>query len=151
MPPTISVVTPFYNTAEYLAQCIDSVLDQTFDDFEYVLVDNHSTDGGGELARSYADKDERIRVFSPPEFLSQCDNFNFALRQMSPTSAYCKMVLADDWLYPQCLAEMVALAEAHPNIGLVSSYSLAGTELWGAGYPSNASVYSGARRRGPSW
>ena len=142
--PIVSVVTPFYNTAEYLEQCIESVLGQTFDDFEYVLVDNHSTDGGGAIAASYANKDERIRLFSPPEFLSQCDNFNFGLRQISPASAYCKMVLADDWLYPQCLAEMVALAEANPDVGIVSSYSLSGTELWGAGLPVERVVFSGA-------
>ena len=49
----ISVVTPFYNTAPYLAQCIESVLAQTHRNFEYVLVDNQSTDGSAEIAASY--------------------------------------------------------------------------------------------------
>jgi glycosyltransferase involved in cell wall biosynthesis len=141
--PLVSVVTPFYNTAEYLEQCIRSVLGQTLVDFEYILVDNCSTDGGGEIARRFAAIDDRIRVISPPTFLSQCDNFNFALNQISPGSTYCKMVLADDWIYPQCLAEMVALADEHPSIGLVSSYTIFGTAVQGAGLPVDRSVYSG--------
>ena len=51
MSPTVSVVTPFYNTGEYLEECIESVLAQTFDNFEYILVDNHSTDRGREMPR----------------------------------------------------------------------------------------------------
>jgi glycosyltransferase involved in cell wall biosynthesis len=143
MSPTVSMVTPFFNTGEYLEQCLESVLAQTFEDFEYVLVDNHSTDQGAEIAADYAAKDERIRLTKPPRFLPQCDNFNYALRQISPASAYCKMVLADDWLYPQCLAEMVAVAEANPTIGLVSSYCLADTTVWGAGLPVDRSVFGG--------
>ena len=139
----MSVVTPFYNTGEYLERCIETVLGQTFHDFEYILVDNQSTDDGGRIAANYAAKDDRIKLITTPRFFSQVDNFNFALRQISPASAFCKMVLADDWLYPQCLAEMVALAEAHPNVGLVSSYSLAGTTMWGAGLPVERSVFSG--------
>src|SRR6185369_8345906 len=143
MSPTVSMVTPFFNTGYYLEQCLESVLAQTFEDFEYVLVDNHSTDQGAEIAADYAAKDERIRLTKPPRFLPQCDNFNYALRQISPASAYCKMVLADDWLYPQCLAEMVAVAEANPTIGLVSSYWLADTTVWGAGLPVDRSVCGG--------
>ena len=85
------------------------MLAQTFEDFEYILVDNHSTDDGPNIAARYAKKDDRIRLTSPPEFLSQSANFNFALAQISATSTYCKMVLADDWLYPRCLTEMGAL------------------------------------------
>jgi glycosyltransferase involved in cell wall biosynthesis len=143
MTPTVSVVTPFYNTGEYLEECIKSVLAQTFEDFEYVLVDNHSTDDGREIAASYAKKDDRISLSSPPRFLSQCANFNFALAQIAETSAYCKMVLADDWLFPQCLAEMVSLADANPNVGLVSSYTLIDKAVWGGGLPVDQVVFSG--------
>jgi glycosyltransferase involved in cell wall biosynthesis len=143
MSPTVSVVTPFYNTAEYLEECIASVLAQTFEDFEYVLVDNHSTDDGREIVESYAKKDDRIRLTSPPEFLSQCANFNFALAQICETSTYCKMVLGDDWLYPQCLTEMVSLADANPSVGIVSSYTLIDRALWGDGLPVDRVVFSG--------
>jgi glycosyltransferase involved in cell wall biosynthesis len=143
MAPTVSVVTPFYNTGDYLEECIQSVLAQTFEDFEYVLVDNHSTDDGREIAESYGKKDDRIRLVNPPQFLTQCANFNFALEQIAATSTYCKMVLADDWLFPRCLEEMVAVGEAGPNVGLVSSYTLIDTKVWGGGLPVDRVVFSG--------
>jgi glycosyltransferase involved in cell wall biosynthesis len=141
--PVVSVVTPFHDTGEFLEECIESVLAQSFDDFEYILVDNHSTDEGSRIASHYAQADERIRLVSPSSLLSQGDNFNFALRQISSDSTYCKMVLADDWLYPQCIAEMVALADANPSVGLVSSFVLAETTVWGAGLPSRRTVFTG--------
>jgi glycosyltransferase involved in cell wall biosynthesis len=141
--PVVSVVTPFHDTGDFLEECIESVLAQSFDDFEYILVDNHSTDDGPRIASHYAMSDERVRLVSPSTFLSQGANFNFALRQISTDSVYCKMVLADDWLYPHCIAEMVALADANPNVGLVSSYVLAETTVWGAGLPSRRTIFSG--------
>ena len=122
--PRVSVVTPFYNTARYLAECVESVLAQDFDDFEYVLVDNHSDDGSGAIAAGYAAEDPRIRILQPPEFLSQVDNYNFALANIDPSSAYVKMVQADDAVLPRCLTEMVALADANATVGLVSAYEL---------------------------
>ena len=55
--PLVSVVTPFYNTASYLAQCIESVLKQSYSEFEYILMDNCSTDGSSEIAETYARRD----------------------------------------------------------------------------------------------
>jgi glycosyltransferase involved in cell wall biosynthesis len=127
--PRVSVVTPFYNTAPYLAECIESVLAQSHGDFEYVLVDNHSDDGGGEIAARYAARDGRIRVARPPKFLGQVPNYNFALGQIAADTRHVKMVQADDTIFPRCLAEMVALAEAHPTIGVVSAYRLFGPEV----------------------
>jgi len=127
--PRVSVVTPFYNTAPYLAECIDSVLAQSHGDLEYILVDNHSDDGGGEIAAGYAARDHRLRVVRPPAFLDQVPNYNFALRQIARDTRYCKIVQADDTIFPRCLSEMVALAEAHPSIGVVSAYRMFGTEL----------------------
>ena len=59
--PLVSVVTPFYNTADYLRECIESVLAQTYTRFEYILVDNQSTDGSAEIAAEYSKRDSRIR------------------------------------------------------------------------------------------
>ena len=72
--PLVSVITPFYNTARYLAECIESVLDQTFRDFEYLLVDNASTDGSLEIAQEYANRDSRIRVVHFDELVPQIPN-----------------------------------------------------------------------------
>ena len=133
--PLVSVVTPFYNTAQWLGACIESVLAQDFADFEYLLVNNCSTDGSAEIAREYAKRDDRIRVIDQPEFLSQSRNFNSALRAINGESRYCKMILADDLLFPSCLREMVQVAERHPSIGIVSSYLLNGDRVGAAGLP----------------
>ena len=61
--PEISVVVPVYNVAPYLSACLDSVLGQTFRDFELILVDDGSTDGSGDIAAAYAQEDVRLRVF----------------------------------------------------------------------------------------
>lgn len=122
--PVVSVVTPFYNTAAYLEECIQSVLNQTYTNLEYILSDNCSTDGAAEIAERYAASDPRIRVYREDEFLGQVENYNRALRYISAESKYCKIVQADDWIYPGCVTEMVAVAERGDNVGLVSSFSL---------------------------
>jgi len=122
--PLVSVITPVYNGEPYLAECIESVLAQSYRHWEYVIVNNGSSDRSGEIAHHYARLDPRIRVHDNLEVLNAVDNWNFALRQMSPRSVYCKVVHADDWLFPDCLRHMAALAEAHPTVGIVSAYRL---------------------------
>lgn len=61
--PCISIIIPVYNTEQYLHRCIDSVLSQTFEDFEVLLADDGSTDASGAICDEYAAKDSRIRVF----------------------------------------------------------------------------------------
>jgi glycosyltransferase involved in cell wall biosynthesis len=127
--PVVSVVTPVYNGAEYLEECIFSVVRQTYSDWEYVIMDNMSTDGSAEIAERYAAQDHRIRVIRANEFLDANANHNRSLRAMHPHSRYMKMVHADDWLYPECLEQMVRLAEQHPSVGVVSSYRLVGNHV----------------------
>jgi glycosyltransferase involved in cell wall biosynthesis len=131
--PFVSVVTPFFNTAEYLAECIESVLAQTYSNFEYVLVDNQSTDASAAIAAEYAARDKRIRVVRNTTFVGQVANYNGALRQISPDAAYVKMVQADDCIFPECIERMVAVGEAYPNAAIVSSYYLTGSHICGGG------------------
>lgn len=151
--PVISVVTPFYNTAPHLAECIESVLKQSYSDFEYILVDNCSTDGSGEIAKSYARYDSRIRFIQCAQFVPQLRNYNRALQQISQASKYCKIVEADNYILSDCLELMVRAFEQSETIGLVSSYTLKGNELLGSGYPYPMPFISGrewARRYLPS-
>lgn len=141
--PLVTVITPVYNTGEFLEQAIRSVLDQSYENFEYIICNNHSTDDSGAIADRYAKRDSRIKVVSPPTFLPQVQNFNFALRQISDTSRYVKMVLADDWLFPNCLREMVALGEESESVGLISSYRLIETEGAGFGLPVGQRIIPG--------
>lgn len=141
--PLVSIVTPVFNDAAYLAECIESVLAQTYQTWDYTIVDNCSTDGSVEIARRYAAKDSRIKIHENQQFLRAISNHNVALRQISSESKYCKIVFADDWIVPQCLEEMVSVAEEHPSVGIVGAYGLQGHEVMWSGLPYPSRLVSG--------
>jgi glycosyltransferase involved in cell wall biosynthesis len=141
--PLFSVVTPFHNTAPYLARCIESVLAQTCPQFEYILSDNCSTDGSGEIAETYARRDPRIRLIRQPQLLSQVRHYNRALGEISAATQYCKLVQADDCIFPECLQLMVEAFEQSESIGLVSSYYLKGRTVRGSLLPYPTSFVPG--------
>ena len=141
--PFVSFVTPFYNTRQYLAECIESVLRQSYQNWEYILVDNQSTDGSSEIASRYASQCAKIRLVRTDRFFTQVENYNSALALISPQSRYCKIVQADDWIYPECLERMVAVAESDDSVGIVSSYRLKGSRLMGAGLRYPQTVMTG--------
>jgi glycosyltransferase involved in cell wall biosynthesis len=141
--PLVSVVTPAYNEEEHLEECIESVLNQTYRNWDYTIVNNCSTDKTLEIARRYAAKDPRIRVHNNEVFLEMLANHNVAVRQISPESKYCKVVLADDWIYPKCLERMVAIAEGNPSVGVVSAYERFGEQIRITGLPVEQTLVSG--------
>ena len=141
--PQVSVITPVYNGEEHLAECIESVLAQTYPDWEYLIVDNCSIDRTLEIAERYAKQDARIRIVRNERFVSAAQNHNIGLGQMSSESRYCKFVHADDWLFAECLARMVAVAEAHPSVGLVSAYRIDDTRVNLDGMPVSRVVVPG--------
>ena len=129
--PLASVLTPVYNGELYLRECIESVLAQTYSNWEYTIVNNCSTDGTREIAEEYVRKDSRIRLCNENVLVGVIANHNRAFRTISADSKYCKVVSADDFIFPDCLSKMVDLAEAHPSIGIVGSYQLSGgSEKW---------------------
>lgn len=133
--PLVSVVTPFHNTAKYLAECIESVLSQTYSNFEYILVDNCSTDTSAEIVEKYASRDSRIKFVRRTELLPQVANYNHALTEISASSQYCKIVQADDYIFPDCIRLMVEAFEQSQSIGLVSAYDLKANIVRGSGFP----------------
>ncbi len=104
LPPLVSVVTPVYNCEKYLAECIESVVAQTYEHWEYLIVNNCSSDRSLEIVQKFAKTDQRIRIHDNKEHLGLLQNWNHALRQISPESKYCKVIHADDWLYKDCIA-----------------------------------------------
>jgi glycosyltransferase involved in cell wall biosynthesis len=141
--PLVTVLTPVYNNGEYMAECIESVLGQTYANFEYIVVNNRSTDKTLEIAQRYARTDSRIRVHDNETFLGVIENHNFAFGMMSPASKYCKVVSGDDYIFPECLERMVGLAEANPSVGMIGSYSIAGKGLTCIGLEYERKVMTG--------
>ncbi len=143
--PLVSILTPVYNGADYLAECIESVIAQSYRKWEYTIVNNCSTDSSLSIALEYAAKDSRIRVVSNERFLGIIANHNEVLRYMSAQARYCKLVYADDWLYPRCIEEMVALAERSPEIGLVGCFMTNGRAIANALPYCESATWQGAK------
>lgn len=141
LQPLVSILTPAYNGGEHLAECIESVLRQTYSNWDYTIVNNCSTDETLAIAQKYAAKDSRIRVISNERFLRIIENHNHTIRQISPQAKYCKFVFADDWLYPACVEEMVRVAEQYPTVGVVSSFTMDGQAVLTNSPSSRATVW----------
>ena len=120
----VSVITPVYNGEAFLQECIQSVLDQTYSNFEFIIVDNKSTDETFAIAERAAKADARIKVVRCDEHVGIIENWNRSLQSISDESDYVKFVHADDWLFAECLERMVQLADTDDRIGLVSAYRL---------------------------
>lgn len=119
--PIISIVIPVYNGAKYLRQAIDSVMFQTWQDFELIIVDNASSDKTLEVSNSY--NDSRVSVYSETDHLPIYANFNRAASYAS--GKYIKFLCADDLLLPLSLETLVTSILKDPHIGLVTSQRIA--------------------------
>ncbi len=110
--PIVSVVIPAYNAAPFLRETIESVLAQTYEPVEIVLVDDGSTDGTPDVAASFADAILYVRQANAGVSSAR----NRGLEEAS--GVYLCFLDADDWLYPQDLARKVELLEARPELAL---------------------------------
>ena len=133
--PLVSVVTPVYNGEKHVAQCIESVLGQTYPRWHHTLVNNCSSDRTVEIAQSYADKDARIKIVNNSAFVRVIANYNNAFRQTLPEAKYTKLLAADDALMPDCLERMVEFAEAHPQVAIVGAYGIRESQILWRGLP----------------
>ena len=122
--PLVSVITPVYNGAAFLQECIDSVLAQTYGSFEYIIADNCSSDESLGIAEKAASIDDRIRVVQSDQHVGPIQNWNRSLQFVDPASDYIKFVHADDWIFPDCLTRMVDVAQSNDKVGLISAYRL---------------------------
>ena len=123
----VSIITPFLNAERFLAESVDSVLAQTRDDWELLLVDDGSTDRSRAIAISYAtEHPDRIRVLAHPgeehRGASAARNLGAAHAQ----GEYLAYLDADDVYLPDKLARQVPLLDSHPDVGIV----YAATEYW---------------------
>lgn len=115
--PRVSVCVPVYNGSAYIGECLESVLGQTFDDFELIVCDNCSTDDTEGVVRRYTDP--RLRYVRNPKNLGLVGNANRCLALAS--GEYVCIFHHDDVMLPQNLARKVACLDAHPGVGFVHS------------------------------
>ncbi len=107
--PSLSVCIPVYNGAAFVAEAVESVLAQTFHDFELIVLDNASTDGTLQRLERFDDK--RLRIIRHASNIGAAANFNAALQEAS--GEWVKILCADDLLYPDCLQQQLAEVESH--------------------------------------
>ncbi len=122
MTPRVSVVSTVYNGAPYFQRAIPGILEQTYQDFEFILVDDGSQDGTLEHLRQVAAGDARVRVFAPGR-LGAAAAYNYGVSQA--TGEYIARQDFDDRSYPDRLRLQVAFLDTHPEWGIVGgSYIL---------------------------
>jgi glycosyltransferase involved in cell wall biosynthesis len=127
------VITACLNGERFLAEAVDSVLGQTFQDFEYILIDDGSTDGSSRIARSYAERHPgRVRYMEHPgrRNIGLSPSRNVGIR--AARGALVGFLDADDVWLPDKLADQVAVMDAHPEVGLVAG-SMSRWSSWEGG------------------
>lgn len=113
----ISIVVPVYNVEPYLKQCVDSILAQTYENLEIILVNNDSTDGSGLICDAYEKKDTRVKV------IHQENRFPVGARNsgiLASTGDYVGYVDSDDWIEPNMYEVMIQILENDSEIDFVS-------------------------------
>jgi len=117
--PKVSIGLAVYNGEQYLAEALESILAQTFRDFELVICDNNSTDSTPEICARYAAKDTRIRYYRNPINIGGVRNENRSM--FLARGSYFKLAAHDDNIAPRFLEECVAVLDANPDVEVCST------------------------------
>ncbi len=111
----VSVVVPLYNSQRYIARCIESVVNQSHEDWELVIVDDGSTDRSAEIAQSYARQDERIRLMFHDEHVNKGVSVTRRKAFANSRGDYIALLDADDVFEPNKLEMQLQSAARHPD------------------------------------
>lgn len=110
--PEISVIVPVYKVEKFLHRCVDSLLCQSFESFELILVDDGSPDHSGAICDTYAEKDPRIHVIHQKNGgLSAARNTGIDFVMANSNSHWLAFVDSDDWVHPDFLKRLYSVAE----------------------------------------
>ncbi|NJM66109.1 MAG: glycosyltransferase [Acaryochloris sp. RU_4_1] len=126
MTPKISLIMTVHNRERFLAVALESLLAQTYRDFELLIWDDGSEDHSLKIAQAYARQDSRLRVFAGPH---QGRTRALQAAHAVAQGTYLGWVDSDDWLAPTALAATVSPLETHPNIGMVYTNYLVVNEM----------------------
>ena len=104
MTTKISIIVPVYNIKEYLPSCLDSIIAQSFTDFELILIDDGSSDGSGDICEYYSLLDNRIRVYHKTnEGVSKARNFGIEIAE----GEWIAFIDGDDYIVPEYLEALL--------------------------------------------
>ncbi len=117
--PKISVIMAVYNGEKYLKEAVESILNQTFRDFEFLIVDDGSTDETLKILEEYGERDERIRVIRNSENIGLTKSLNKAIKLAK--GKYIARMDADDVSLPERLEKQLAFMEKNPEVGLLGT------------------------------
>ncbi len=124
--PLVCIVIPVYNGEKFIGEAIDSIINQTYSNWECHVINNVSKDRTAEIVQEYTKSDSRVILHNHTDFFPIVNNWNRTVQYVPENAVYFKMVQADDWIYPNCLEEMVSIMEKHPSAGICSSYRIDG-------------------------
>jgi len=125
--PLVSVLVTAYNRERFIGPAIESIIAQTFPDFEIIVVDDRSTDGTLDIAHEYAAREARLRVVANERNLGDYANRNHAAT--FARGVFFKYHDSDDLMYPHCLETMMAPLIAHSD----AAFGLSGHRAWAGG------------------
>ena len=114
--PSLSVILPFHNPGKYFSGAIDSILSQTFDDFELLLLDDASDDGSSEVASDFANRDSRIRIIRANSNLGLSRQLNRGIEES--TGDFIARMDADDFALPNRFENQLSVFKTNPDIGI---------------------------------
>jgi glycosyltransferase involved in cell wall biosynthesis len=119
--PRLSVGLPVYNGSAYVAESIEALLGQTFEDFELIISDNASTDDTGDICRRYEKLDSRVRYFRQPRNVGLAPNHNFCVERAG--GELFKWAAGDDLYARDLLEKCVAALDEYPQVVLAHSFT----------------------------
>jgi glycosyltransferase involved in cell wall biosynthesis len=143
--PAVSIGMPVYNGEAFIREALDSLLAQTFTDFELIISDNASTDGTEMICREYASNDERIRYVRQPENRGATANFQFVLDEA--VGAYFMWAAADDRRHPDFLRFALQVLSDDASVGVVFSGMIVKNLLSGDITASSSVGFNSTRRK----
>lgn len=115
----VSVLMPTYNQSNYLGDAINSVINQTFNDFELIILDNCSTDDTSQVVQKFA-SDKRVKYYKNEVNIGNIGNFNEIIKFSQ--GEYIKYLFSDDLLEPSALEEFVKILDENPDVSLATSF-----------------------------
>ena len=118
--PRLSIGLPVYNGERHLADSIEALLGQSYEDFELIISDNASTDSTGSICQHYGEQDPRIRYFRQDQNIGLCPNHNFVLERSR--GEFFKWAASDDLYGRDLLTRCVEALDEHPDVVLAHAY-----------------------------